>query len=95
MNFSHQHMQKNSLTTKNFSSFDAHFLKNLELPYKENGKFDLQTIEVDECIAELRFAKHDKPFLVQTLDLPDKMWCYQGPRFSCIEGICLLLRRPI
>ena len=73
--------------------YDAHFSKNLELPYKEYGKFDLQTIEDDECIAEFRFAKHDIPFLVQTLGIPDYMWCYQGTRFSGIEGICLLLRR--
>ena len=73
--------------------YDAHFSKNLELPYKEYGKFDLQTIEDDECIAEFRFAKQDIPFLVQTLGIPDYMWCYQGTRFSDIEGICLLLRR--
>ena len=88
-------MQTNSLTTKNFSCFDAHFLKNLELPYKENGKFDLQTIEDDECIAEFRFPNHKIPFLIQTLGIPDNMWCYQGTRFSGIEGICLLLRRPM
>ena len=43
--------------------YDAHFLKNLELPHKEYGKFDLQTIEDDKCITEFCFAKYDIPFL--------------------------------
>ena len=38
--------------------YDARFLNNLELPYKEYGKFDLQTIEDDECIASLCKARH-------------------------------------
>ena len=54
--------------------YDAHFSKNLELPYKEYDKFTLQTIEDDGCIAEFHFAKHDIPFLVQALGIPDYMW---------------------
>ena len=38
--------------------YDAHFSKNLELPYKEYGKFDLQTKQDDKCIASLCKARH-------------------------------------
>lgn len=62
--------------------YEAHLSKNLELPYKENGKFDLQAVNDDECKEEFHFSKCNIPLLVQVVGIPDYMW---GPQDACFS----------
>ena len=70
--------------------YGAHVSKNLELPYKEYGKFDLQTINDDEYIAEFRFAKHDIPVLVQAVGIPN---FGSEMEFRCSATVCHICPR--
>ena len=40
---------------------EAFSSKNPDLPYKSYAKFNLDEIDEDECLAELRFMKEDIP----------------------------------
>ena len=67
--------------------------RNLYLPYKSYGQFNLQEMSKDECWAELRFMKLDIPDLVAALSIPDVIRCPQGTICNGLEALCLLLRR--
>ena len=43
--------------------------KNLDLPYQSCGRFNLDELEEDECIAEFRFRKTDIPDLAAALNI--------------------------
>jgi len=60
--------------------------KNLDLPYDEYGRVDLDEMDDSECISEFRVKKGD-------LQIPNSFTCYQGSESDGMEGLCMLLRR--
>ena len=48
---------------------------NLDLPYWNYERFDLDLMSDDECIAEFRFKKGDVYTLFEALDFPDEVRC--------------------
>ncbi|KAK3734696.1 hypothetical protein QZH41_002116 [Actinostola sp. cb2023] len=73
--------------------YDASYSKNLELPYDDYGRFDLEEMADSECIAEFRVKKRDLPLLADMLQIPDSFVCDQGSVSEGMEGLCMLLRR--
>lgn len=67
--------------------------KNLQLPYKSYPKFQLDTIDEDECIAQFRFQKEDVLILAAALQVPNVFSCQQGTVCEGAEALCILLRR--
>ena len=67
--------------------------KNLDLPYQSYGRFNLDELEEDECIAEFRFRKTDIQDVAAALNIPDVFYCPQGTICHGLEGLCLMLRR--
>ena len=71
-------------------AFDS---RNLDLPYKSYGQFNLNEMDEDECLAEFRFMKLDIPELAAALGIPAVIKCPQGAICNGVEALCLLLRR--
>lgn len=67
--------------------------KNPEFPCEQYPRFNLDDMNEAECLAELRFAKHDIPHLAEVLQIPEVVTCYQGTVSSGIEALCILLKR--
>ena len=67
--------------------------KNLQLPYWNYEKFDLDRMENDECVAEFRIEKQDINLLCEVLDLPEFVICYNGTKVVAIEALCIFLKR--
>ena len=55
--------------------YEAYSSKNLDLPYKEYGRFELEEIDVDECIDKFRVRKNDIPLLLEVLQIPELIKC--------------------
>ena len=73
--------------------YDENRSKNLDLPYDEYGRFDLDEMADSECISEFRVKKSDLPKLRDALQIPDSFTCYQKSVSDGMEGLCMLLRR--
>ena len=71
---------------------DENRSKNLDLPYDEYGRFDLDEIADSECISEFRVKKGDLPKLRDALQIPDSFTCYEKSVSDGMEGLCMLLR---
>ena len=69
--------------------------KNPEFPCKQYPRFNLDDMNEAECLAELRFAKHDIPHLAEVLQIPEVVTCYQGTVSSGKEALCILLKRVV
>ena len=52
--------------------YQANKSTNLDLPYEEYSRFDLENMEDDECFAEFRVRKQDLPILAGVLGIPDE-----------------------
>jgi len=73
--------------------YDVNCSKNLDLPYDDYERFDLDNMENDECIAEFRVTKNDLPVLAEALQIPDTFVCPQKSVSDGMEGLCILLKR--
>ena len=62
-------------------------------PYWKFENFDLASWNHEECIIELRFAMKDLQLLMNYLEIPEKIFCFQGTVRTEIEGLCILLKR--
>ena len=47
----------------------------------------------DECLVEFRFAKNDKYSLVNTLQIPEVIRCYNSWKVDAVEALCICLKR--
>ena len=72
--------------------YDENRSKNLDLPYDEYGRFDLDEMADSECISEFRVKKSDLPKLRDALQILDSFTCYQKSVSDGMEGLCMLLR---
>lgn len=73
--------------------YDENRSNNLDIPYDNYKKFDLNAMSDDECWGEFRLSKNDIPFLADVLDLPDVIRCEQRSICDKVEGLCILLKR--
>ena len=67
--------------------------KNLDLLYWKYGQFDIDNMEIAECISEFRFEREDIFVLKDVLQISDQITCYNGTSASSIEAICIFLKR--
>ena len=73
--------------------YDCSYSKNLEIPYDEYGRFNLDEMADSECRAEFRVNKRDLPLLAECLQIPEAFVCNQGSVCEGMEALCILLRR--
>ena len=73
--------------------YDVNTSKNPDFPYECYGSFDLNEMDVSECLAEFRFHKNDVPFLLEALQLPQSFTCHQETICDGIEALWITLRR--
>ena len=73
--------------------YDVNTSKNPDFPYECYGSFDLNKMDVSECLAEFRFHKNDVSFLLEALQLPQSFTCHQETICDGIEALCITLRR--
>lgn len=57
--------------------WEAYQSKNPKLPYKSYDRFDIQIMDMAECIAKFRVCKHDISVLANVLQLPVNIDCQQ------------------
>ena len=55
--------------------WDLHDSKNLDFPYEDYGRFDLDEMDDSECLAEFRVKKRDLPDLAAALQIPNQFAC--------------------
>lgn len=55
--------------------YDLNSSKNLDLPYDEFMRFNVDEMEDSECVAELRVHKHGLPALAEALQIPRVFRC--------------------
>ena len=77
----------NFINDAEFLLYNSYSSENLYLPYHLYPKFDLQNFNDDEFLTEFRFKKADIPRLVQALQIPDVIGCYQGTICDGIEHL--------
>ena len=73
--------------------YDINKSNNLDLPYQNYGKFDLDQLNEDECKSEFRFNKHDIYDLGDIFHLPQEIKCYNGVVVDKEESLCIFLKR--
>ena len=67
--------------------------KNLDLPYHNYEKFDLDSVSEDECKSEFKFDKRDIYRLCDVFEIPEVIRCYNGKVFDKEEALCIFLKR--
>ena len=73
--------------------YDLNRSKNLDYPYWNYQKFDLEQLTDDECWSEFRFLKRDIYKLQEVLNIPDEIITYNRLNVDGIEALCLFLER--
>ena len=73
--------------------YDVNKSSNLDLPYWNYEKFDLDSISDDECRAEFRFLRNDIYTLYEVLAFPEEIVCSNGFRVPGVTAFCALLKR--
>lgn len=71
--------------------YDASFSKNPSFPHADYDRFDLDSMDEEECFQEFRVRKMDIVRLADALGLPASLCCHQRTKANRIEG--LLLKR--
>ena len=84
----------NGLNDEEFALlYNATKPKNPRIPYWTYRSFDLDELNDDECLSEFRFFKNDIYNLVDILEIPTEIRCYNGLVIDKIEGLSILLKR--
>ena len=73
--------------------YDLNRSKNLDYPYWNYQKFDLEELTDDECWSEFRFFKRDIYKLQEVLNIPDEILTYNRLKVDGIEALCVFLKR--
>ena len=73
--------------------YDINSSGNLDLPYDNYEKFDLDNLCDDESKSEFRFYKNDIFHLKEALRIPDQVYCYNRVKVNGIEALCMFLKR--
>ena len=67
--------------------------KNRDLPYWNYNPFDLDKLSDAECQEEFRFLKNDIYQLIDILEIPESITCYNGTVVGDEESLCIFLKR--
>ena len=62
-------------------------------PYWRYERFDINSMNEDECRSKFRFEKEDIPRLMKAFRLPPKFVCSNETTASAVEGLCMMLKR--
>ena len=73
--------------------FENRLRGNLDIPYWQYEKFDLDRMNNDECRAEFRFEKRDIFNLKEIFNFPGEIIMYNRLKIDATEAICMLLKR--
>ena len=73
--------------------YDMNRSTNLDIPYLDYERFDLDKMNDDECKAEFRFMKNDVYTLFDVLNFPGEIRCSTGFKVPGICALCVLLKR--
>ena len=73
--------------------YEEYHSKNPDFPYNSYDRFDLDSMENSECLAEFRIAKDHIPLLTQILQMPATVRCEQRTVCDGTEALCMLLYR--
>ena len=73
--------------------FDLNKSKNPVYPYWKYNGFDLDSMTDAECQTEFRFYRSYIYRLVDVLDIPCEITCYNRSVFNGIEAFCVFLKR--
>ena len=73
--------------------YNAYDSGNALYPYREYDGFELDSLGLDECLANFRVNKAVLPRLAAALRIPARFICHQGTVCSGLEGLCILLKR--
>ena len=63
------------------------------LPYAMYDQFNLEGMADNECLVEFRFKKLEIYQLVNVLQLPEALKCYNGTVVDPVEALCICLKR--
>ena len=58
--------------------YNLNFSASADFPYWTYDNFDLDSLSDEECKAEFRFYRNDIYQMLDVLQLPDEMTCYNG-----------------
>ena len=73
--------------------YDVNSSKNLDLPYWNYPKFDLDNLTDQECLTEFRCYKNDVYNLKDVFQIPYEIVCYNRTVVDGLEALCIFLRR--
>ena len=65
----------------------------LDFPYWTYDNFDLDSLSDEECKAEFRFYRNDTYQMLDVLQLPDEIICYNRFHVDGFEALCIMLKR--
>ena len=71
---------------------DEEFIHLYDLNRRRNLHVNME-MRKDECLVEFRFAKNDIYCLVNTLQIPEAIRCYNGWKVDAVEALCICLKR--
>ena len=64
-----------------------------DFPYWTYDNFDLDSLSDEECKAEFRFYRNDTYQMLDVLQLPDEIICYNRFHVDGFEALCIMLKR--
>ena len=73
--------------------FDINKSKNLDYPYWNYEKFDLDILTDEESWSEFRFFKNDIYRLKECFEIPEEIKTYNRLSIDGIEALCIFLKR--
>ena len=73
--------------------YDLNSSKNLDYPYWNYEKFDLDKISDEECWSDFRFHKNEIYTLKDVFRIPDEITTYNRCKVDGIEALCIFLDR--
>lgn len=73
--------------------YDSNKSNNLDYPYWQYEKFDLENITDDECWSEFRFYRRDIFKLQEVFHIADEIVTYNRLKVDGTEALCILLKR--
>ena len=69
--------------------YDLNSSKNLNLPYDEFKRFELDEMKDSECVAKFRVNKHGLPDLAEAVQISGVFTCRQRSIIDSMEGLCM------
>ena len=73
--------------------YDMNYSKNLDYPYWNYRRFDLDNLSNEECWSEFRFNRNDIYELREIFHIPEEIITYNRLKVNGIEALCIFLKR--